>query len=188
MCSGSAGAWGICTTLPSTAARPARRKIALHKTPSPSGLGLITVWLPVRVLPAPPRSPALIPNSLSPRNTLDFPRLGAGVMARSRLTRRWIARRTSRQIAHASSDQSAARSIFSQSHARVEEGSHHRDRCARGIGTGGSCKAKNRCTAPVVISTRASPLGRYSHPKNRFRRPATSKMVGGDRFRLPSVY
>ena len=33
-------------------------------------VGLITVWLPVRVLPAPPRSPALTPNSPSPRNTL----------------------------------------------------------------------------------------------------------------------
>jgi len=38
------------------------------------------VWLPVRVLPAPPRSPVLTPNSPSPRNTLDFPRFGAGVM------------------------------------------------------------------------------------------------------------
>src|SRR6266480_3311155 len=47
-------------------------------------LGLITGWLPVRVLPAPPRSPALTPSSPSPRNTLDFPRFGAGVMARSR--------------------------------------------------------------------------------------------------------
>src|SRR6266496_861597 len=50
-------------------------------------LGLITVWLPVRVLPAPPRSPALTPSSPSPRNTLDFPRFGAGVMARSRSLR-----------------------------------------------------------------------------------------------------
>ncbi len=41
-------------------------------------LGLITGWLPVRVLPAPPRSPALTPSSPSPRNTLDFPRFGAG--------------------------------------------------------------------------------------------------------------
>src|SRR6266496_1755405 len=49
--------------------------------------GLITVWLPVRVLPAPPRSPALTPSSPSPRNTLDFPRFGAGVMARSRSLR-----------------------------------------------------------------------------------------------------
>ncbi len=49
-------------------------------------LGLITGWLPVRVLPAPPRSPALIPSSPSPRNTLDFPRFGAGVMARSRVS------------------------------------------------------------------------------------------------------
>jgi len=31
----------------------------------------ITVWLPVRVLPAPPRSPALTPNSPFPRNTRD---------------------------------------------------------------------------------------------------------------------
>jgi len=45
---------------------------------------LITVWLQVRVLPGPPRSPALTPSSPSPRNTLDFPRFGAGVMARSR--------------------------------------------------------------------------------------------------------
>src|SRR6266567_9279266 len=50
-------------------------------------LGLITGWLPVRVLPAPPRSPALTPSSPSPRNTLDFPRFGAGVMARSRSLR-----------------------------------------------------------------------------------------------------
>ena len=50
-------------------------------------LGLITVWLPVRVLPAPPRSPALTPSSPSPRNTLDFPRFGTGVMARSRSLR-----------------------------------------------------------------------------------------------------
>jgi hypothetical protein len=35
-------------------------------------LGLITVWLPVRVLPAPPRSRALTPSSPSPRNTLHF--------------------------------------------------------------------------------------------------------------------
>ncbi len=48
---------------------------------------MITVWLPVRVLPAPPRSPALTPSSPSPRNTLDFPRFGAGVMARSRSLR-----------------------------------------------------------------------------------------------------
>jgi hypothetical protein len=47
----------------------------------------ITVWLPVRVLPAPPRSPALTPSSPSPRNTLDFPRFAAGVMARSRSLR-----------------------------------------------------------------------------------------------------
>src|SRR6266480_5567664 len=49
-------------------------------------LGLITGWLPVRVLPAPPRTPALTPSSPSPRNTLDFPRFGAGVMARSRVS------------------------------------------------------------------------------------------------------
>ena len=39
------------------------------------------------VLPGPPRSPALTPSSPSPRNTLDFPRFGAGVMARSRSLR-----------------------------------------------------------------------------------------------------
>jgi hypothetical protein len=39
-----------------------------------AGWGLITAWLPVRVLPAPPRSPALTPSSPSPRNTLDFSR------------------------------------------------------------------------------------------------------------------
>ena len=48
---------------------------------------LIMVRLPVRVLPAPPRSPALTPSSPSPRNTLDFSRFGAGVMARSRSLR-----------------------------------------------------------------------------------------------------
>jgi len=37
---------------------------------------LITNWLEVRVLPAPPRSPALTPSSPFPRHTLDFPRLG----------------------------------------------------------------------------------------------------------------
>src|SRR6266536_2467408 len=41
-------------------------------------LGLITGWLPVRVLPAPPRSPALTPSSPSPRNTLDLPRFWGG--------------------------------------------------------------------------------------------------------------
>src|SRR6266567_5839216 len=33
-------------------------------------LALITVWLPVRVLPAPPRGPALTPSFPSTRNTL----------------------------------------------------------------------------------------------------------------------
>ncbi len=47
----------------------------------------ITVRLKVRVLPAPPRSPALTPSSPSPRNTLDFPRFAAGAMARSRSLR-----------------------------------------------------------------------------------------------------
>src|SRR6266536_5046375 len=50
-------------------------------------LGLITVWSPVRVLPAPPRSPALTPSSLSPRNTLDFPVLWGRLMVRSRSLR-----------------------------------------------------------------------------------------------------
>ena len=51
---------------------------------SDEGLSLITAWLQVRVLPAPPRSPAQLEFSPSPRNTLDFPRFGAGALARSR--------------------------------------------------------------------------------------------------------
>jgi hypothetical protein len=51
---------------------------------SDDGLSLITAWLQVRVLPAPPRSPAQLEFSPSPRNTLDFPRFGPGALARSR--------------------------------------------------------------------------------------------------------
>src|SRR6266498_1847639 len=51
---------------------------------APDPEGLITVW---SFLPALPRSPALTPSSPSPRNALDFPRFGAGVMARSRSLR-----------------------------------------------------------------------------------------------------
>src|SRR6266566_4793775 len=51
---------------------------------SDEGVSLITAWLQVRVLPAPPRSPAQLEFSPSPRNTRDFPRFGAGALARLR--------------------------------------------------------------------------------------------------------
>src|SRR6266567_4092501 len=57
-------------------------------------LGTITVWLPVRVLPAPPRSPALTPSSPSPRNTLDFRGLGLEKRGRGILLLHDIQRRT----------------------------------------------------------------------------------------------
>ena len=55
---------------------------------SDEGVSLITAWLQVRVLPAPPRSRAQLEFSPSPQNTLDFPRFGPGALARSRSLRR----------------------------------------------------------------------------------------------------